>query len=126
MKCCPDLNQRFGEGKHVFSVSVIITTYNRASFLAKTIEAVLAQTLHPLEIIVVDDGSTDATAQTLCYYPVRHHRIPNSGLNAARAAGFALARGEWIAFCDDDDLWKPHYLATMATQLGGRVRFGFA
>jgi glycosyltransferase involved in cell wall biosynthesis len=110
----------------MFSVSAIITTYNRAQFLAETIEAVLAQTLRPMEIIVVDDGSTDETAELLAKYPVRAHRISNMGPSAARAAGLALARGDWIAFCDDDDLWKPGYIEAMSRHLGGGVRFGFA
>ena len=107
-------------------MSVVITTYNRSSLVTETLDAVLAQSLRPLEIIVVDDGSSDDTAQALRGYPIRYHYIPNSGLNAARAAGIALARGDWIAFCDDDDLWKPRYLETMSLHLGGDVRFGFA
>ena len=116
----------FGQRPDTFSVSVIVTTYNRAHLVAETIEAILAQTLPPLEIIVIDDGSTDETAAIVRRYPVRYHRVANSGLNSARRTGFSLAQGTWIAFCDDDDVWTPHYLETMSRHLGGGVRFGFA
>lgn len=59
-------------------------------------------------------------------YPLILHRLPNSGLNAARAAGFAIAQGRWISFCDDDGLWKPHYLQTMLSQMNGPIGVGFA
>ena len=112
--------------QNIFNVSVIITTYNRHDLVTQTIEAVLAQTLPPLEIIVIDDGSTDQTEAAVRRYPVRYNRIVNSGPNMARAAGFGISRGDWIAFCDDDDLWKPNYLQTMSRYLVGDIRFGFA
>lgn len=93
-------------------VSVIITTYNRAAYLRAAVESVLAQTAQPLEILVVDDGSTDETP-ALCASlpdPVRYIRIDNAGCAAARNAGIGEAQGEWIALLDDDDEWTPEKL----------------
>ena len=96
-------------------VSVIIPTYNRAALLAHTLAAILAQTRPAEEIIVVDDGSTDPTAELLAAFPppVRGLRIANSGDLAARNAGLAAATGDLVAFCDSDDLWRPEFLAEM-------------
>lgn len=91
------------------NVSVVIPTYNRANLLPATLDAILAQTSPPMEIIVVDDGSTDNTASMLdAYAPrVKYRRILNGGDLVARNAGLALAQGELVAFCDSDDLWRP-------------------
>ncbi len=96
-------------------VSVVIPTYNRASFIGATIDAVLAQTSPPDEVIVVDDGSTDATRTVLDSYgeKVRHILITNSGDLVARNIGLQASRGELIAFCDSDDIWLPDFLKVM-------------
>jgi glycosyltransferase involved in cell wall biosynthesis len=93
-------------------VSVIIPTYNRANLIAETIESVLRQTLEDREVIVVDDGSTDKTAQEVEKFADRiiHVRQPNSGAAKARKTGIRMARGEYIAFLDSDDLWLPEKL----------------
>lgn len=90
-------------------VSVLIPTFNRAYILGKTIESVLAQTYQTLEIIVVDDGSTDDTRALVATFDsrVRYIYQENAGLAAARNAGLSAARGEFIAFQDSDDLWLP-------------------
>ena len=96
-------------------ISVIIPTYNRASFLRESIQSVLDQKAFqspeiPLsfELIVVDDGSTDNTKDTVTAFEksVRYHFQPNQGVSAARNLGLRLARGDFIAFLDSDDLWK--------------------
>ena len=93
-------------------VSVIVPTYNGARFLAQTIESVLAQTYPNLEVLVVDDGSTDATSSIATGYGsrVRYIQQANAGTAAARNRGVAEARGDYIALLDHDDLWLPHKL----------------
>jgi glycosyltransferase involved in cell wall biosynthesis len=92
-------------------VSVIVPTRNRWPFLQVAVASVLAQEDVDLELIVVDDGSTDETAQRLADVddPRLHvvKRVPPHGVARARNAGIAVARGEWLAFLDDDDLWAP-------------------
>ena len=94
------------------TVSVIMPAYNAARFVGETIESVLAQTHRPEEIIVVDDGSSDNTLDVLASYgaTVRVLQQSNGGPTAARNAGVAIARGEWLAFLDADDLWMPSKL----------------
>lgn len=92
-------------------VSVVLPTRNRSRLLRRAVESVLGQTHRNLELIVVNDASTDDTAAVLEQLAARDdrirvlHRERNSGAAAARNAGIALARGEWVAFQDDDDLW---------------------
>lgn len=90
-------------------ISVIIPTYNHARFVAQAIESVLAQTLPPQEIFVVDDGSTDDTHRVLKPFANRVCvvRQANRGVSAARNAGIELATGDLIAFLDADDIWFP-------------------
>lgn len=94
-------------------VSVIITAYNAAATLAETLASVRAQTFGDFEIIVVNDGSTDATTDVLAEQgpPVRAVHQENRGQPAARNAGIRAAEGEWLAFLDADDLWHPEKLA---------------
>jgi glycosyltransferase involved in cell wall biosynthesis len=94
-------------------VSVVIPSFNRAHIVGLTIDSVLAQTFRDLEIIVVDDGSTDDTAALLAGFGdrIRVLRQANRGMNPARNAGIALARGQYLALLDSDDLWEPWKLA---------------
>jgi glycosyltransferase involved in cell wall biosynthesis len=90
--------------------SVIIATYNYDRFIGDAIRSVQEQTADDLEIIVIDDGSTDETPAVLAAIRdsrLRVHRIANSGVSVARNTGIALARGQFIAFLDADDLWRP-------------------
>ena len=96
------------------TVSVIIPTYNRAHLLPRALESVLAQTFEDLEVLVVDDGSTDGTEAVVTGYDdrVRYLRQPqNAGVSAARNRGLREARGEFVAFLDSDDEWFPEKLA---------------
>ncbi len=94
-------------------VSVIIPTFNRARLVALTIDSVLAQTLHDVEVIVIDDGSSDETPAVLASYGGRIRSVsqPNRGMNPSRNIGIAMARGEFLALLDSDDLWEPWKLA---------------
>lgn len=90
-------------------VSVIIPTHNHAHFLGEAIDSALAQTHKPSEVIVVDDGSTDNTAEVLSRFrdQITSVRQDNRGVAAARNAGVVLASGELLAFLDADDVWRP-------------------
>jgi Glycosyl transferase family 2 len=90
-------------------VSVLIPSYNRGYIIGKSIESVLAQTYRPIEIVVVDDGSTDETRAVVAQFgpAIRYMYQANGGLAAARNTGLAAAQGEFIAFQDSDDLWLP-------------------
>ena len=94
-------------------VSVVIPTYNRAAMVQRAIESVLAQTVTDLEVIVVDDGSSDGTEQILGGAfgdRIRYYAQANQGVSSARNKGLEKARGEWIAFLDSDDLWEEEKL----------------
>ena len=92
----------------VGSVSVIIPTYNRQIVISRAIESVLAQSLSPREVIVVDDGSTDGTADVLASFgdSIRSIRQNNQGQAVARNVGVDHASGDYVAFLDSDDWWN--------------------
>lgn len=100
-------------------VSVIIPVFNGASFLARAVENVQAQDYAPIEIIVVDDGSTDNTAEIAAGYSgvVNYIYQPNAGPSAARNCGIKLAQGTMIAFLDVDDLWSQNKLKKQTAYL---------
>jgi glycosyltransferase involved in cell wall biosynthesis len=92
-------------------VSVVIPAYNRAGEIGRAIDSAFNQTYRPIEVIVVDDGSQDNTAAVVAKYPeVRYYRQENRGASVARNQGVELARGEYIAFLDSDDLWVKNKL----------------
>lgn len=111
-------------------ISVIVPTYNRAALLPCTLDAVLSQTKPADEVIVVNDGSEDDTDRILHAYQerIRVLKITNSGELAARNIGVRAARGELLAFCDSDDLWRPDFLARMSLlwQLEPRTIVGYS
>lgn len=98
MSCCP--------------VSVVIPTYNCGRYVAEAVQSAFAQTIRPLEIIIVDDGSTDDTQGRLQPYmgEIVYRFQRKSGVSAARNLGIELARGDYVAFLDADDVWHPRKL----------------
>lgn len=100
-------------------VSAIIPTYNRSNIVVEAIDSILSQTYRNIEIIVVDDGSTDDTRERLRRYGNRIRMISqqNAGPGIARNRGIAAARGELIAFLDSDDLWLPTKIERQVLQL---------
>ncbi len=98
--------------------SVVIPLYNKAPHIGVTLQSVLAQTLQPDEIIVVDDGSTDGGGQVVQF--LKNDRIKllhqvNAGVSVARNAGIAAALSNYVAFIDADDVWLPAHLETLKT-----------
>jgi glycosyltransferase involved in cell wall biosynthesis len=89
-------------------ISVVIPVYNGERFIGEALDSVFAQDYQPVEVIVVDDGSTDGTASAALVYPAVHYFYqPNNGVASARNSGIALAKGEYLAFLDADDIWLP-------------------
>lgn len=106
------------------TISVVIPAYNAAGFISGAITSALTQTTPPLEIIVVDDGSTDNTGEVVTSQfgkEVTYVRQTNTGPAAARNYGVQIARGEWIAFLDSDDKWKPEKIQRQCEMIEGDV-----
>ncbi len=95
-------------------VSVIVPAYNVSEWISQALGSVHAQTMDDLEVIVVDDGSTDGPALDTALAPFRDRltliRQPNQGVAAARNAAARVAKGKWLAFLDGDDTWAPRFL----------------
>lgn len=103
-------------------VSVVIPAFNRADLIGETLRTVLAQTFNDLEVLVVDDGSTDGTADAVRSFgsPVRYIYQQNRGQGAARNTGITAATGELIAFVDSDDVWEPDKLERQIAALAAK------
>lgn len=110
------------------SISVVIATYNHGRYLAGAIKSALAQTLPAEQIVVVDDGSQDETREVMRRYAgtpgLEYRRLDHAGQPAAKNAGLAACRGQWIAFLDADDLWLPEKLAAQWTLARSDPRVG--
>ncbi|MEL7567684.1 MAG: glycosyltransferase, partial [Dehalobacterium sp.] len=96
-------------------ISIIIPVYNSETFICQTLDSVLAQTLYDIEIICINDGSSDSSLDILLEYAKQDHRITvisqiNKGLSSARNAGLEIARGEYVYFLDSDDMLEPNSL----------------
>lgn len=114
-------------------VSVVIPVWNGAATIERTLASALAQTFGDIEVLVINDGSTDDTAERVarCTDPrVQRHDFSNAGLAASRNRGIRLARGEFIAFLDADDLWRPRKLELQLAALRARpaaaLAYGFS
>jgi glycosyltransferase involved in cell wall biosynthesis len=93
-------------------VSVIIPCYNGEAYLQEAIESALTQTHHPIEVLVIDDGSTDASSVIARNFPVRYIKQQNRGLTASRNRGILESRGSYIVFLDADDRLRPEAIET--------------
>lgn len=107
-----------GEQRYLPVISVIIPVYNVAKVLERCVESVRRQIYPNLEIILVDDGSTDMSGAFCDVFAKKDHRIkvihqPNQGLSAARNAGLKIATGKWITFVDSDDSIQPEMIDTL-------------
>jgi glycosyltransferase involved in cell wall biosynthesis len=100
-------------------VSVVMPVYNGERYLIEAVESVLAQSYRPLELILVDDGSTDGSADLARRFgtALRYEYQPNAGQSTARNRGIQLARGPLLAFLDDDDYWSTEKLALQVAAL---------
>lgn len=112
-------------------ISVILPVFNGRRFLSGAVRSVLAQSLPPCELIVVDDGSTDGSLEELdalppAPFPVRVLRQANAGQSAARNAAAREATGEYLAFLDQDDAWYPRHLEELAAPLVANPAVGWA
>ena len=105
-------------------VTVVVAAYNGETFLRETLESLFAQDFDSFEVVFVDDGSEDGTGEIAQSFPVRYVRQANQGLPAARNVGLALARGEFVAFLDDDDLLPPTKLGVQARYLHDHPEIG--
>ena len=114
------------DGMQLPKVSVVITTKNRSTQLAEAIESALAldRTRFDLEIIVVDDGSTDDTPEVLQRYPVRVIRTEGVGMARARSIGLEAATGDFFGLLDDDDVWLPTAITTQLTEFERHPEYG--
>lgn len=105
-------------------VSVVIPTYNRADIITRAVDSVLAQTVDDIEVLIIDDGSTDGTRALI--EDIDDSRVrylahdTNRGVSAARNTGVEAGRGEYVAFLDSDDEWLPRKLERQLSALDGR------
>jgi glycosyltransferase involved in cell wall biosynthesis len=107
-------------------VSVVVPVFNGAAFVAEALRSVLAQTYRPLDVVAVDDGSSDESAAIVASFAhVRCVRQPNRGVAAARNAGVAATSGPLVAFIDQDDRWTPDKLTRQVTCLEKHPHLGF-
>ena len=110
-------------------ISVIMPCYNSEQFIERSLSSVWAQTFEDFEIIIVNDGSTDTTAEILGAVTDPRAKVinqPNLGVSAARNTGISESSGKYISFLDADDSWSPYFLATMINTLRKHPEAGLA
>ena len=103
-------------------VTCIVPAFNGDRYLREALDSIVAQTYRPTEIIVVDDGSTDGTADLVAEYGklVKYFWQPNTGPASARNLGWRVAAGKWVAFLDQDDVWHPEKLSRQIAYFDAR------
>lgn len=103
------------------AISIIVPVYNRANLIGRALASIASQTFSDFELIVVDDGSTDAIEQACATVEIPRRRLirhtQNQGAAAARNTGIKIATGRWLAFLDSDDSWEPDKLARQVASL---------
>ena len=109
----------------MLEVGVVLPVFNGEQHLQAALECVAAQTLQPVDVVAVDDGSTDASLRILEAFGARVLHQERGGQAAGRNLGAAAVRGELIAFLDQDDLWEPEKLARQAAALAADPELGF-
>src|SRR4051794_39471252 len=109
------------------TVSCIVPVFNGERYLREALDSILAQSHSALDVLVVDDGSTDDSAPLAKSYGdrLRYFFQPNAGPAAARNVGLAAARGEFVAFLDADDRWHPHKLTLQLARFGARPELDY-
>ena len=109
----------------MFQITVIIPTFNRKQYLFHAINSVLAQTYKNIELIIIDDGSSDKTINQLKSYEsqLKIYRQKNKGVSAARNKGIKLSKSDWVAFLDSDDQWDIKKLEKQINYLKKNPRY---
>src|SRR5262245_58223903 len=119
------MNSIGGHADEAQLITVIIPVFNGEAFLAEALESVFGQDYRPLEVIVVDDGSTDTSADVARSFPsVIVVQQSNTGLSGARNAGIQRARGSFLSFLDADDLMAPRRLSKQMDHLSAHPEAG--
>jgi glycosyltransferase involved in cell wall biosynthesis len=107
-------------------VSVVVPVYNNADFISETINTIHEQDYQPIEILMVDDGSTDDSAILIQQFPdIRYIHQNNKGPGAAKNTGILASQGEYIAFLDADDLWKPNKISQQVAYFDQCPQLGY-
>lgn len=111
-------------------ISAIIPVYNGKKYLREAVDSIIKQSLKPIELILIDDGSTDGSIDNLhdiVYpFPVRIQKQKNRGQSAARNYGISISQGDFIALLDQDDYWYPHHLEKLAQEFEGNDLLGWS
>ena len=107
------------------TISVIIPVYNGARYIATALDSVFSQNYNDIEVIVVNDGSTDNSENIIKLYNIRYLKQENMGVAVARNNGIKLSKGEFLAFLDQDDVWLPEKLSLQFNQFINQKNLGY-
>jgi glycosyltransferase involved in cell wall biosynthesis len=107
------------------TISVIIPVFNGAGYIAAALDSVFNQNYNNIEVIVVNDGSTDNSENIIKSYDIRYLKQENLGVTVARNNGIKISKGEFLAFLDQDDVWKPDKLSLQYNQFLDQKNLGY-